>query len=157
MSAAAPYRHYRHYADREALLAATASHGFQQLRAALAPLTEGGSPEENLVAVCAEYVTSALAHPRSSGLCSPPSWTDRPPRAARGGHSSVGPAAECRAGLPRRQVLSGEQPQRFAAEARALMHGIAGLTLDGSMTRPSLHLDPKDLAAAAIRKTFHRQ
>jgi AcrR family transcriptional regulator len=110
---------YRHFSDREALLAALAAEGFRQLGEALAH-TSGREMGE-------AYVRFALEHPqlfrlmfgghlrfsRHAGLAERAARTYEGLVAAFGSQSSIG------------------DPHKAAAAAWSLVHGLAHLLLDG--------------------------
>ncbi len=127
VSAMAPYRHY---ADKEALLAALATHGFQGLHEVLQRADQQAAPGRALVDQAVAYVRFALSHPALFRLISSPK---RP-----AAHPDLVAAADATYG-----VLSG----RIAAEAAdgrdrdaravgcwALAHGLAALFLDGQIS-----------------------
>jgi AcrR family transcriptional regulator len=139
VSAMAPYRHFP---DKEALLAAVATVGFERLRAALERADRGGEGEdakrEALYAQGEAYVAFACAQPGLFRLMF----------AARSGGSR--PQALCDASAAAYAVLSDRVaalvPPALAAEEAlrswALVHGIAALVIDG-MVGEAVRTDPK--------------
>ena len=116
VSHAAPYRHF---ADREALLAALAAEGFRRLGEALAPASGRAMGEA--------YVRFALDHPQLFRLMF-------------GGHLGFARHRELAqaAGRPYQALLAAfraqpaiADPQTAAAAAWSLVHGLAHLLLDG--------------------------
>mgnify|MGYP005991015425 CR=1 FL=1 len=147
VSAMAPYRHFP---DKDALLAAVAVVGFERLRAALEAADRGGagSGREALYAQGTAYVAFASAQP---GLF----------RLMFGGARSGGgarPPALCDASAAAYAVLSERVATLVpAAEAAdealrswALVHGIASLVIDGLLGEP-VRTDPRAAAALADR------
>ncbi len=119
-----PMAPYRHYADRESLLAAVAVRGVEGLRAVLEAADAGAEPGHGLVAQAVAYVRYAVEHPVLFRLTFGPA---RP----------VGEVCEAsqqvRAVLLER--LAAEAPERFSPEFAvgcwAVIHGLAMLVLDG--------------------------
>lgn len=114
---------YRHFADREALLAALAADGFRALGEALAGATGRDMGEA--------YVRFALAHPQRFRLMF-------------GGHLSMGRHDELAeaAARPYQALLEAfraqsaiADPEKAAAAAWSLVHGLAHLLLDGHFAR----------------------
>ncbi|WP_455961377.1 TetR/AcrR family transcriptional regulator [Methylorubrum aminovorans] len=146
VSAMAPYRHFP---DKEALLAAVATVGFERLRAALEQADRGGGGQEAREALYAQgeaYVAFACAQPGLFRLMF----------AARSGGAR--PQALCEASAAAYAVLSDRVaalvPPTVAAEEAlrswALVHGIASLVIDG-MVGDAVRTDSKAAAALAGR------
>lgn len=128
VTVAAPYRHF---ADRDELLAAVAVRALGTLEAALAAaVTDGDPPEQRLAAIAGGYVRFAAAHrPLFETLFISGIDKDRFP-AVRG-------AAEAMESLFMSCVLAvcGDDPGVAAALAGAVLataHGYATLLLDGT-------------------------
>lgn len=143
VSAMAPYRHFP---DKEALLAAVATVGFERLRGALERADRGGEGKEALYAQGEAYVAFACAQPGLFRLMF----------AARSGGAR--PQALCEASAVAYAVLSDRVaalvPPTVAAEEAlrswALVHGIASLIIDG-MVGDVVRIDSKAAAALAGR------
>jgi len=147
VSAMAPYRHFP---DKDALLAAVATVGFERLRCALQAADGGGEGDadarEALYAQGAAYVAFACAQPGLFRLMF----------SARSGGSR--PATLCEASAAAYAVLSDRvatlvPAASAAAEALrswALVHGIASLVIDG-MVGEAVRSDPQAAAALASR------
>lgn len=127
---------YRHFAGREALLAALAAEGFHRLGEALAR-TAGRDMGE-------AYVRFALEHPQLFRL-----MFGGQLRLAR--HRGLAQAAlqpyEALLTVFRAQPSLAD-PEKAAAAAWALVHGLAHLLLDGHFARPAT--DPAAFARAVI-------
>ncbi len=132
VSAMAPYRHY---ADKNALIAAVAAHGFVALGDALRAADRAAPPGEALVAQAVAYVRYALANPMLFRLMFGAKRPDAVPDPALGA-----------AGASTFAVLSdrvaSETPAGGDRDARtigcwSLVHGLALLFLDGEI-RPRL-------------------
>ncbi|MEE7455822.1 TetR family transcriptional regulator [Methylorubrum populi] len=143
VSAMAPYRHFP---DKDALLAAVATVGFERLRAALEAADGGGEGREALYAQGAAYVAFACAQPGLFRLMF----------GARSG--GVRPEALCLASAAAYAVLServaalvpAESAAEEALRSWALVHGIASLAIDG-MIGEAARTDPQAAAALAER------
>jgi AcrR family transcriptional regulator len=112
---------YRHFADRDSLFAALSAEGFSLLRGELEKRPAG---EMGL-----GYVEFALAHPQRFRLMfgglTP--FDDYPELRAQ--------AEEAYAGLQRAFADLGDDAPLAAAAAWSLVHGLAGLILDGHFAR----------------------
>ena len=147
VSAMAPYRHFP---DKDALLAAVATIGFERLRAALEAADRAGEGEETkrdaLYAQGQAYVAFACAQPGLFRLMF----------SARSGGAR--PQALCEASAAAYAVLSDRVatlvPAAAAAEEAlrswALVHGIASLAIDG-MVGEAVRTGPQAAAALAHR------
>ncbi len=136
VSAMAPYRHY---ADKNALVAAVAAHGFRGLENALRTADEAAPPGQALVAQAVAYVRYALANPMLFRLMFGAKRPGAVPEVASDqGVAAAGAAAY--AVLSRR--VAAETPDAGDRDARtlgcwSLVHGLALLFLDGEI-RPRL-------------------
>lgn len=130
VSVAAPYRHF---ADREALLAATLAQGFDDLarRTDKARLA-AGEPIAALIATGLAYVRFADAHPRLYRLMFGPECDKAAyPDLMQAGHAALEvlhrAVTDCRS-----SGLIGEADvQRVALAGWSLTHGLASLHVDG--------------------------
>lgn len=136
VSAMAPYRHF---ADKAALLAAIAEHGFGMLHAQLAPADAAPDPREALVAQAVAYVRFALEHPDLFRLMyrTPPIW-ERP----SGGELDAGDTAY---GVFARRIATlfpPEEARLALLSGWAFVHGLACLAAD-----QRIHPAPPDMLA----------
>ena len=123
VSAMAPYRHF---SDKDALLAAVATVGFERLRADLAAADRGGEGQAALVAQGAAYVAFAATHPGLFRLMFR-SCSAAPPEAlARASSDAFGVLASRVAVL-----MPAEHAADEALRCWSLVHGMAVLALDG--------------------------
>ncbi len=123
VSAMAPYRHYP---DKEALLAAVAMRGFDALRAAL--LKADAAPAGGLTAQAVAYVLFAVGHPALFRLMF------GTPRA--GCHSGLHEAGNAAFGVLARRVAAESPPhaqEMLTLGCWSLVHGLALLFLDGRL------------------------
>lgn len=126
VSAAAPYRHY---ADKEALLAALATRGFEQLGQRLLAADDGSSTGDALVAQGVAYVGFALDQPAMFQLMfSRFSDKSRYPLLQKAGENAYRL-------LENRVAAQVPKPRRMTlvAGSWALVHGLALLFLDGDL------------------------
>ncbi|WP_304165405.1 TetR/AcrR family transcriptional regulator [Phenylobacterium aquaticum] len=138
-----PMAPYRHYADREALLAAVAVRGIEGLKSTLEAADADAAPGQAVVAQAVAYVRYACDHPVLFRLMFGPSR----------------PSAEhgiCSAAQEVKDVLLGrlahEAPQRFTPDYAlgcwALIHGLAQLVVEGLLAET----DPDPLGNGLIER-----
>lgn len=136
---------YKHFADKEDLLAAVAAAQLRQNRDSMQELREGREPGAALRLILHAYVSRAMAHPQMFRLIYGPWRTDSAElgQAAHGARSllvEVVQAAQDSGDLP-----AGD-PDRMTALLQALAHGAADLALSGHLARDGKgHADPDDL------------
>ncbi|WP_329538084.1 TetR/AcrR family transcriptional regulator (plasmid) [Streptomyces sp. NBC_01450] len=121
---------YRHYPDKEALLAALAAHGFHELRRSLLTAEQAATAGQEIVALAQAYVRYALDHPALFRLmfcrpCTP-------------SHPEVRAAGDAAYAVISHRV-GADVPQE-PSEARvagwwSLVHGLASLVLYGKLPR----------------------
>jgi AcrR family transcriptional regulator len=151
VSPAAPYRHFR---DRDALLAEVALLGFQQLEAALAKAWDGGKPEpltafERLGRAYLAFARREPAFYSAMFEAGIPPDTSAELRGA-----SERTFAILRAGC---EAVAGLLPERarppismMALHVWALTHGIASLFARGDAARRKLPMAPDELLEAGV-------
>jgi len=153
VSQAAPYRHFR---DKEALLAAVAEEGFRSLTEALlqAAAPHAGDPLGRLRARGLAYVDFATSHPAHFRIMFGRGAADRSAhpelmKAAREAFEAlVSGIRECQdAGI----VRPGD-PEELALCAWSATHGLAMLAVDGQLGERAVHLDA--LAQAVTASVF---
>jgi AcrR family transcriptional regulator len=138
VSQAAPYRHF---ANKEAILAAVAEEGFGSLMAAMARAAAAfpESPLERLRAVGLGYVTFATDHPSHFRVMFGREMADRSASASLRQVATdtlnmvVDVISDCqRAGLVRSEDLAAD----LALTAWSSVHGVSALLVDGVLDRP---------------------
>lgn len=153
VSQAAPYRHF---ASKEALLAAVAEDAFHALRQACeaaAPKSEGRDPFSWLEAVATAYVRFAVAHPARYRLmwAPTPRGRDYPTlhsAASAAGAALAGALAAC-SGPP--DAAQDQSVERLFV-LWSLLHGLVGLLLDEQLPHEILKSVPtKVLVQTAMR------
>ena len=138
VSATAPYRHF---ADKEALLAAVAAHGFGLLADRLAEAdATGADAVAALSAQGAAYVTFACDDPALFRLMFGTARGAPHPALREAGGRAYSVLADRVAGM-----TSEAAREDMALAAWSLVHGLACLLVDGQLRDPALK--PADLAA----------
>ena len=133
VSAMAPYRHFP---DKEALLAAVAAVGFERLAGRLKAADAGASGSDALVAQGQAYVGYALAEPALFRLMFGASLAKGGATKSREGDTAFSVLAE-RVGT----VTTAEKREIVALHCWAIVHGLASLALDGQIDRDPAALD----------------
>jgi AcrR family transcriptional regulator len=127
-----PTATYRHFRDKDDLLASVAAEGFREFAAALAQAGREGQP---LSAMGAAYVDFALARPGMFRLMFSPLI------AKREAYPELREAADEAFAVLRRGVQSqapqGEGVEAAALAAWSLVHGLVHLILDGVLPKES--------------------
>lgn len=146
---------YRHFADREALLAAVATDGFRAFGAALAEAGEGApDPLERLRRLGVAYVRFATAHPERFRVMFGDSIPDvsAHPELEEAAHSASVHLRSAVTDSLEGGLLAGDGPQLPALVSWALVHGLASLALDGQGREIGLSRETAgDLAEAVTR------
>jgi AcrR family transcriptional regulator len=138
-----PTATYRHFRDKEALLAAVAAEGFREFGAAL---TAAGRAADPLPAMGAAYIDFALAKPGMFRLMFSPLL------AARADNPDLRAAAEAafealRGGV-RARGRAGEGVDAAAIGAWSLVHGLSHLILDGVLPKADAEIFKRAILAA---------
>lgn len=132
VSQAAPYHHFP---DKEHLLVALATLGFDELRASQTAAAEGSTPGARPRALARAYIRFACQNPNMYRLMFGEAITDwrKHPRAASAKRRCFEPAQAVIAGEP--GLRQGQRAQTAGScdiAARALAHGLAMLIIDGT-------------------------
>jgi AcrR family transcriptional regulator len=119
----------RHYRDKDELLAALATRGYQDLRKLMSDADASAPAGEELVAVGRSYVRYALEHPGLFRL-----MFGHP--CSRSHPDTTAAAAEVTAVLAARvsKLVPEERRPAFMVGLWSLVHGLASLVLDGKLT-----------------------
>jgi AcrR family transcriptional regulator len=151
VSPAAPYRHFR---DREALLADVARRGFEEFAAALAKAWDEGRPDvmsafDRLGRTYLAFAKSEPAYYSAMFEAGVPLDTDRELReASENAFAVLRAAAEKLVGLMPPQ---GRPPALMVAlHVWSMTHGIASLFGRGDAARRALPMRPEELLEAAV-------
>lgn len=126
-----PAAAYRHFADKDALLAAIAEHGFADLAAGFPP--PGGAARARLLAIGEAYLDFAAARPAMFALMFSAAV---PPGAAAPGAAAAHDALTAAVA----DVVGADHPALAACTLRlwALVHGLAVLAGAGRISRSPL-------------------
>lgn len=150
VSPAAPYRHYR---DRDALIADVARQGFQSFTRALESAWGGGKPSPRLAfeRVGHAYLHFARSEPAyfaamfESGLCG----ADYPEMALEGDRAFAVLRTACEALAETMPKEKRPPALMMALHIWSLSHGIASLFARGDRARRPIPMTPEDLLEAA--------
>jgi len=152
VSHAAPYRHFR---DKQALVAAIAERGFRQLAAAMREELERCSSRrvrDRLVALGVGYVRFATSHPASlrvifGGVLG----TDQVPAelTAAGDEAYQILRQEIAAGIGNGELRAGE-PDQLALASWSLVHGLSTLIINGAIPAPAGAAAERDLVRGMV-------
>jgi AcrR family transcriptional regulator len=142
VSAMAPYRHYP---DKEALLAAVATRGFEGLREAL-QAADMALGKEALVAQAVAYVRYALANPALFRLMFSAKRTASHPGLDAAGDAAYAVLAQRVAAL-----TPGDEREARTLGAWSLVHGLASLYLDGMVGG---EMGPADAVTGAVARAM---
>jgi AcrR family transcriptional regulator len=149
VSAAAPYRHF---ADKDQLLAAAAEQGFLQLHTALAAAAGNArDPKRRLVALGRAYVRWAVTHPDYYQIM----FAAQRVRSKHRGLVSAASLAfddvlEATTTYLTSGAMRGRDSRRLAGALWSLVHGIASLSIGGDLDQVGIRDDPAALAARAV-------
>jgi AcrR family transcriptional regulator len=136
---------YKHFADKEDLLAAVAAAQLRENRQTVQRLSDGRPAGVALRLILHAYVSRAMAHPEMFRLIYGPWRTDS---------AELGQAASDARSLLVRVVQAAQDsgdlpagdPDRMTALLQALAHGAADLALSGHLARAGKgHAEPGDL------------
>ncbi len=141
VSHAAPYRHYE---NREALLADIAAGGFERLRTRMAAVS-APSPQERVAMIATSYVGFAMDEPAIFRLMFGPEL-------AKPAHPQLKIAADATFAMVREAMIDFGVPPPATIEAIAswaLVHGYATLLLDDRLAEHAGDLDPAEMMRRA--------
>lgn len=134
---------YKHFADKEALLAAVAATELRR-RADTAP-RPGREPLAELKRMARDYVRWAVSHPARFKLTFG-AWTREDPDLAAAAHGARERFVAAVAAAQAAGAVPAGDPDRVSALLLALGHGAADLALGGHLARDGKgHADPEDL------------
>jgi AcrR family transcriptional regulator len=131
---------YRHFADRDALLAAVGKKGFQELcehlQETLAKIPN--KPDERLQAIGIAYVQYAIAHPCEYEVMFRYSPKDESqyPALTEAGSKAFAILVDAIALGQEVGVFRQENPRELALVAWSLVHGLSMLAIDGQLKIP---------------------
>lgn len=137
---------YKHFASKEALLAAIAARELRRRHAELEAVVGAGRPADEVVRTALRfYVARALEHPARFKLIFG-SWSIHSEELAEAAHQAGALLVDVVAAAQRAGALPPGDPERLAALLRSLAHGAADLAFAGHLARDGKgHADPDDL------------
>ncbi len=149
---------YRHFADKEALLAAVAEEGFRTMAEQMRErMVQEMAPNERLNACGVAYVLFAVRNPSHFRVMFGPHFT------RQGQHEGLKMEGEHAFGLLVQSLVQGQQagvlregePMPLALMAWSVVHGLASLLVDGVLERTgNAPVDPEQLALFQTRLLF---
>jgi AcrR family transcriptional regulator len=142
VSQAAPYRHF---ASKEAILAAVAEDGFRSLMAAMQGSLDacGEGPLGRLRAVGLPYVTFATSHPSHFRVMFGRERADRSafPSLRQVATDTLGIVVEAISDCQRAGLARSEEPAaNLALTAWSCVHGLSALLVDGVLDKPAAEI-----------------
>ena len=148
VSAAAPYRHF---ADKQALLAEVARQGFESLHSALRTAAASSKPEEQLRGVATAYVGFALAHPDQYSVM----FGAALDKASHSALLAAGAAAfevliEVLVTCQTAGLLAPGDPRVLAAPAWSMVHGLSSLAIDGALRSTGITMPVEQIAQGFV-------
>ena len=150
VSHAAPYRHFR---DKDALLAAIAEEGFRTLTEHMRrEMATAGSEAARLRACAWGYVAFARAHPGYfRTIFGQPLGEDCPAPLREAGQEAYGVLREQIAEGIRRGRLRAGDPDELALACWSLVHGLSHLVIDGQLPETSGETAARELTDRLVR------
>jgi len=148
----APYRHFR---NKEELLAAVAAEGFDRLTESMTKVAESGSSALDRLRLSGRgYVHFALSHPQHFAVMFDAPWRfDSYPEARAAGERAFGTLVRYIEGCQADGILPKGDWKPLALLAWSMVHGVAKLALSGRLpfSEPTQVLQFADLATEALR------
>jgi len=153
VSVAAPYRHFK---DRDALLAAVLARGFTELaRVTEEARTRARTPLTALSGVGVAYVQFAVAHPSIYRLMFGPGIEkDAHPELLAAGKDALGVLVTAVKACQDAGQVAGGDPLQVALAGWSLCHGLASLHVDGALATV-LPADIEPSARLLIKMLLH--
>ncbi|MEU6668284.1 TetR/AcrR family transcriptional regulator [Streptomyces sp. NPDC046727] len=145
-----PNAPYRHYPDKEALLAALAVHGFHELRGTLLAAQEAAAAGQETVALAQAYVRYALDHPALFRL-----MFSRPCSPAHPEVTAAGDAAYAAVSARIGPDVPEDLQEAQLAGWWSLVHGLASLALYGKLPRGGDVQQIDELVRGAVTAMCH--
>ncbi len=149
---------YRHFTDKDALLAAVAEEGFRTLTEVMriSMNAAGEDPVERLEALAVSYVRFALAHPAHFEVMFGPElpWEqERYPPLHEAADTTFGLLLDSVQTAQAAGALRGDQPLPFALLCWSMVHGLATLLVHGNFkhVEDALPASPEELARQMAR------
>jgi AcrR family transcriptional regulator len=137
---------YRHFADKDAMLAAVAEHGFRELGDRMvAAALENPDPRQALLAIGETYVQLAAERPHLFRLMFGPEVAnkDRCPNVKEAGMRAYQVVLDSIAAAQRAGILCKGDPDHIALAHWSCVHGLASLIVDGRLSERLAALGPE--------------
>ncbi|HEY6878423.1 MAG TPA: TetR/AcrR family transcriptional regulator [Polyangiales bacterium] len=146
---------YRHFADKEALLAALAEEGFLRLREAIERALEGIPAAERLEVLGVAYVRFARAHPSQFRVMFGAEMGDkrRYPSLMQADQAVFDVLCEAIRAAQQAGLLPPGNPARLGMVQWSMLHGVASLVVDGQLERAGVREDQLDEFARRVART----
>jgi AcrR family transcriptional regulator len=146
---------YRHFADKEALLAALAEQGFLLLRAAIEAAMEGVSASELLEQIGVTYVRFARDNPSQFRVMFGAEMGDklRYPSLTQADQAVFDLLCRAIESAQAAGVVAPGNPARLGMVQWSMLHGVASLVVDGQMERAGVREEHLDEFARRVART----
>lgn len=146
---------YRHFADKEALLAALAEDGFVRLRAAIEQAIVGVAPGELLEEIGVSYVRFAREHPSQFRVMFGAEIGDkrRYPSLTQADQAVFDILCRAIVAAQAAGVVAPGNPARLGMVQWCMLHGVAALVVDGQMERAGVREEHLDEFAKRVART----
>jgi AcrR family transcriptional regulator len=146
---------YRHFADKEALLAALAEEGFVRLRGELEAGIAGVLPTELLETIGVLYVRFARAHPSQFRVMFGAEMGDkrRYPSLTEADQAVFDLLCNAIRASQEAGVVGPGNPARLGMMQWSMLHGVAALVVDGQMERAGVREEHLDEFARRVART----
>jgi AcrR family transcriptional regulator len=146
---------YRHFADKEALLAAVAEEGFHLLRSEVTRALEGAEPTEQLELIGVAYVRFAREHPSQFRVMFGAEIGDkrRYPSLMEADSAVFNVLVAAIEVAQQHGQLGPGNPARLGMVQWSMLHGVAALVIDGQLERTGVREDQIDEFARRVART----
>ena len=146
---------YRHFADKEALLAALAEEGFVRLRAEIELAMEGVPSEALLEVLGVTYVRFARTHPSQFRVMFGAEMGDKRRYAElmRADQAVFDLCCEAIRKMQEVGAMAPGNPARLGLVHWSMLHGVAALVVDGQMERAGVRDEQLDEFARRVART----
>ncbi len=146
---------YRHFADKESLLAAVAEEGFVQLRATMTRARESRTGLAAIEAIGLSYVLFAQENPSHFRVMFGAELGDkrRHPTLLHADQAVFDVLCTAIAEAQQQEELPAGDPASVGLVAWSMLHGVAALVVDGQMARAGVRGEKLDEFASRVLKT----
>lgn len=146
---------YRHFADKEALLAALAEEGFVRLRSEIEQAMAGVTPVDLLETIGIAYVRFARQHPSQFRVMFGAEMGDkrRYPTLTQADQAVFDLLTNAIRTAQEAGVVLPGNPARLGMVQWSMLHGVAALVVDGQMERAGVREEHLDEFARRVART----